>query len=48
MLIFDEKGYLQGTYGEEKREYVLKKKRDSIAPDAKILIIIPRYELKEL
>ena len=48
MLIFDEKGYLQGTYGEEKREHVLKKKRDRIAPDARILIITPRYELKEL
>jgi len=48
MLIVDEQDYLKGRYGDEVRRDVLRKKRDSLAPDVKLLIITRGREIEEL
>jgi len=48
MLIVDERDYLEGRYRDEVRRDVLRKRRDSLAPDVKLLIITRGHEIKEL
>ena len=47
VLILDEKGYLRGTYKGEKRESVISKRKDKIAPGVRIMVITPDYEVRE-